>query len=73
MPKLIADISMSLDGFVAGPDPTLEDPLGAGGEQLHEWAYPLAALAGAARPLRRRGRARSPSWWRSRCERQAPS
>ena len=43
MPKLIADISMSLDGFVAGPDPTLEDPLGAGGEQLHEWAYPLAA------------------------------
>ena len=43
MPKLIADISMSLDGLVAGPDPTLEDPLGAGGEQLHEWAYPLAA------------------------------
>jgi dihydrofolate reductase len=32
------DISMSLDGFIAGPDQTLEDPLGKGGEQLHEWA-----------------------------------
>ncbi len=31
------DISMSLDGFVAGPDPTMEEPLGRGGEQLHEW------------------------------------
>src|SRR5213082_3417508 len=37
MPELILDISMSLDGFVAGPNPTLEDPLGQGGEQLHEW------------------------------------
>jgi dihydrofolate reductase len=32
------DISMSLDGFVAGPNQTLEEPLGAGGERLHEWA-----------------------------------
>jgi dihydrofolate reductase len=38
---LILDISMSLDGFVAGPDPTLEDPLGRGGEQLHEWVMKL--------------------------------
>ena len=38
MPKVRADISMSLDGFVAGPNQTLEDPLGAGGDQLHEWA-----------------------------------
>jgi dihydrofolate reductase len=38
MPKLIFDISVSLDGFVAGPDPSLEEPLGRGGEQLHEWA-----------------------------------
>ena len=43
MPKVVADISISLDGFVAGPEPTLEEPLGKGGEQLHEWAYPLAA------------------------------
>ena len=27
MPELILDISMSLDGFVAGPNPTLEDPV----------------------------------------------
>jgi dihydrofolate reductase len=36
---LILDISMSLDGFVAGPNPSLEDPLGGGGERLHEWAF----------------------------------
>ena len=38
MAKVTAEISMSLDGFVAGPNQTLEDPLGAGGERLHEWA-----------------------------------
>jgi dihydrofolate reductase len=36
--KVVVDITMSLDGFVAGPNPTLEEPLGASGEQLHEWA-----------------------------------
>jgi dihydrofolate reductase len=39
MSKLIADLSVSLDGFVAGPDPSLKDPLGIGGMQLHEWAF----------------------------------
>jgi dihydrofolate reductase len=39
MTKLIGDISVSLDGFVAGPNPSLEQPLGAGGELLHEWAF----------------------------------
>jgi dihydrofolate reductase len=43
MGKLKLDISMSLDGFVAGPNPTLEQPLGEGGERLHEWAVGLAA------------------------------
>jgi dihydrofolate reductase len=38
---VICDISMSVDGFVAGPDPDLEDPLGRGGEQLHEWVLSL--------------------------------
>ncbi len=38
MSKVRADITMSLDGYVAGPDPDLEQPLGAGGEELHEWA-----------------------------------
>jgi dihydrofolate reductase len=36
--KTVVDITMSLDGFVAGPNPTLEEPLGENGEQLHEWA-----------------------------------
>jgi dihydrofolate reductase len=43
MQKLTFEISMSLDGFIAGPNPSLEDPLGVGGEQLHEWATRLAA------------------------------
>jgi dihydrofolate reductase len=39
MPRLTVDISISLDGYVAGPNPTLERPLGDGGERLHEWAF----------------------------------
>jgi dihydrofolate reductase len=34
---------MSLDGFVAGPHQSLEEPLGLGGERLHEWVFPLEA------------------------------
>jgi dihydrofolate reductase len=41
--KLRFRISMSLDGFIAGPDQSTKDPLGIGGEQLHEWLFPLAA------------------------------
>jgi dihydrofolate reductase len=41
MGKVAVDISMSLDGFVAGPNPTLERPLGDGGDGLHEWAFAL--------------------------------
>ena len=37
VPKVTVEISMSLDGFVAGPNPTLEEPLGKGGERLHDW------------------------------------
>jgi dihydrofolate reductase len=43
MTKLILDISTSLDGFVAGPNQTLEEPLGEGGERLHEWIVRLAS------------------------------
>ena len=32
--------SISLDGFGAGPNQSREDPLGAGGESLHEWIFP---------------------------------
>jgi dihydrofolate reductase len=39
MSKVVADISMSLDGFVTGPDPDLEHGLGKGGEPLHAWAF----------------------------------
>jgi dihydrofolate reductase len=41
--KLRFDISMSLDGYVAGPNQSVENPLGVGGEQLHEWAFSLEA------------------------------
>jgi len=41
MTKIFADISVSLDGYVAGPDATLKEPLGKGGEQLHEWVFKL--------------------------------
>ena len=44
MPQLRLNISASLDGYVAGPRPTLEEPLGAGGELLHEWLFRLAAF-----------------------------
>jgi dihydrofolate reductase len=44
MTNLKLEISTSLDGFVAGPSQTLEQPLGAGGEQLHEWLVPLAVF-----------------------------
>jgi dihydrofolate reductase len=43
MAKLKLDITMSLDGFVAGPNITLESPLGEGGELLHEWIVRLAS------------------------------
>jgi dihydrofolate reductase len=40
-PRLVLDISMSLDGYVAGPDATLDEPLGIGGERLHDWVIRL--------------------------------
>jgi dihydrofolate reductase len=43
MARLTLDISMSLDGFVAGPNQSLEQPLGEGGERLHEWVIRLAS------------------------------
>lgn len=43
MSKLRFRISMSLDGFVAGPDQSVKNPLGIGGMRLHEWVVPLKA------------------------------
>lgn len=39
MTRIIADISISLDGFVTGPDPGPENGLGSGGDALHTWAF----------------------------------
>jgi dihydrofolate reductase len=44
MAKVACDLSMSLDGYVAGPNQTLEEPLGHGGEGLHEWVLRLKAF-----------------------------
>jgi dihydrofolate reductase len=41
--KLRFQISISLDGFVAGPNQSEENPLGEGGEDLHEWVVKLEA------------------------------
>jgi len=36
----VASFSISLDGFGAGPDQSLQDPLGVGGESVHAWVFP---------------------------------
>ncbi len=43
MAKLRFQIATSLDGFIAGPNPSVDNPLGEGGMQLHEWAFELEA------------------------------
>jgi dihydrofolate reductase len=43
MTNVRAHISVSADGFVAGPNQSLENPLGEGGENLHDWVVALKA------------------------------
>ena len=43
MSRFRFEISMSLDGYVAGPDQSEENPLGKGGERLHDWVVELEA------------------------------
>jgi dihydrofolate reductase len=43
MGKVVVDITMSLDGFIAGPNDGPELGLGEGGERLHQWVYDLAS------------------------------
>jgi hypothetical protein len=43
MTKVRVHISMSLDGYVAGPNQSEQNPLGEGGEQLHDWVTRLKA------------------------------
>lgn len=44
MGNIKADMSMSLDGFIAGPNDGAEHPLGEGGERLHQWVYGLKSF-----------------------------
>ena len=44
MSELRSNMMMSLDGFVAGPQQSAENPLGIGGMQLPEWLFPLRAF-----------------------------
>jgi dihydrofolate reductase len=39
MSQVRSHISISLDGYVAGPNQSMEEPLGEGGEGLHEWVF----------------------------------
>jgi dihydrofolate reductase len=47
MGKLKLNLAISLDGYAAGPDQSVDNPLGVGGEQLHEWALALEAWRAA--------------------------
>jgi dihydrofolate reductase len=43
MSSVACQISISLDGFVAGPNQSLENPVGEGGMRLHQWLFETAA------------------------------
>ena len=43
MSRVACHLSISLDGLVAGPNQSLENPLGEGGLRLHEWIFATAA------------------------------
>jgi dihydrofolate reductase len=51
MSKVIADLSMSLDGFIAEPNVSVEVPMSEGGERLHEWLSEGGVDAEIAREL----------------------
>ena len=40
----VSSYAVSIDGFGAGPDQTLQNPLGVGGERLHEWFFPTGTF-----------------------------
>ncbi len=44
MAKVLLQFSMSLDGFVAGPDISVEQPMGRDGERLHQWMFPTDGI-----------------------------
>ena len=62
MSLVTCQLSVSLDGLVAGPNQSAENPLGKGGMRLHEWAF-------AARSGRREGSPALTSGSSPRCSR----
>jgi dihydrofolate reductase len=44
MAKVFADVGISLDGYIAGPNARPGNPLGDGGPRVHQWMYPTAAF-----------------------------
>jgi hypothetical protein len=46
MSKVIAEISVSVDGYGAGPNQSMDNPVGEDGERLHEWVFPTASWRG---------------------------
>jgi dihydrofolate reductase len=48
MSALRFQVSVSLDGYMAGPDQSMDEPLGVGGERLHDWVVELEAWRRAA-------------------------
>jgi dihydrofolate reductase len=49
MARLLFHISMSLDGFITGPNPRPGEPLGDGGERLHDWMSGITDLRASRR------------------------
>lgn len=43
MTRLRFRSAISLDGYSAGPNQSVEHPLGVGGQQVHQWVFPLEA------------------------------
>src|SRR5688500_17315605 len=39
MPKVLVELSMSLDGYITGPGVSPQEPMGRGGEALHDWMF----------------------------------
>ncbi len=39
MSKVVIDLSMSVDGYITGPNDNRQQPLGEGGDQLHAWFH----------------------------------
>src|SRR5260370_35251946 len=43
MGKVTSQISISMDGFGAGPNQSLDNPIGKGGMRLHDWLFPTSS------------------------------